>query len=901
MEGNCRITVLNERLLRVEYNERGRFLDSPSFAFISRATRSEPRICTIGRSGALGTAPDITESALGSERHAKDDLIVLAESHQLRLCLDTRSGYLLAMTQQCRKTVLEYVDSGAVDAAETAAASKNDPPRMKYRTVRDPQNQGGTIQTLDECDGWYHIRKLVDIRQNGIGEGFFSADGLAIINDSNSLVFMGKNWSDPLDEQGFVTRAAFFGGSHDHLDLVLFEHSPKGPEQSFPEILREYLFPYIGAPPKPPLEVFGVWFCRYWPYRQQDIIDLVLRFENRSEPESAPHRGQANASQPCRLPAVDLSIFVIDMDWHQPDQWTGFSWNRALFPDPEALMAWLHSRPCPVRVALNLHPADGIAPNEDMFLQARALAYPEHNETEHIPFHIMDCRFRQAYFSVVLNALENQIAANEMRMIKHGVDFWWVDWQQGVSKRDGFDPMPLLNHYHYLWAANGSRNGRLLPVILSRWPGLGGHRYPVGFSGDTLATWDSLAMQPAFTAMAANVGFYYWSHDIGGHYGGYEDPELYVRWLQWGCFSPILRLHCSKNPFMSRTPWAFGSFEIEAIARKILSLRASLALFFASIPAHIPICAPMYHFSWSEAPERRSWTPPAFDSWTNQYYLGGNTVIVAPFLSPREASTQLSSVSVCLPPHRQWIAWDEGIATMHPCTDLDGIALDDSAVWNTALPTDTCFRRFGELSSLNVFLGEGAIVLRLIRTNNEAILKVTIVTGRQNTLEVPHLALRIEIGGVHGDVVSVERLQAECPSSWYRPRPIRRLRLVLRKPNHTTMLHDFTAEDLWGRPSAALSLTWAAASRASSHAQATAHSVVKLFLHHFRLRSDQKEHLFQRYLETTCKAGDAADFERYLDEFAMVLSAAQREALLAAHLHGWMAFAAPFVGEVFTS
>jgi hypothetical protein len=106
---------------------------------------------------------------------------------------------------------------------------------------------------------------------------------------------------------------------------------------------------------------------------------------------------------------------------------------------------------------------------------------------------------------------------------------------------------------------------------------------------------------------------------------------------------------------------------------------------------------------------------------------------------------------------------------------------------------------------------------------------------------------------------------------------------------------------LWGRPSAALSLTWAAASRASSHAQATARGVVKLFLHHFRLRSDQKEHLFQRYLESTFKAGDAADFERYLDEFAMVLSAAQREALLAAHLHGWMAFAAPFVGEVFTS
>src|SRR3990172_3567611 len=54
------------------------------------------------------------------------------------------------------------------------------------------------------------------------------------------------------------------------------------------------------------------------------------------------------------------------------------------------------------------------------------------------------------------------------------------------------------------------------PIVFHRWGGLGNHRYQIGFSGDTIAVWDSLAFQPYFTATAANVGYGYWSHDIGG-------------------------------------------------------------------------------------------------------------------------------------------------------------------------------------------------------------------------------------------------------------------------------------------------------------------------------------------------------------------------------------------------
>ncbi len=54
-------------------------------------------------------------------------------------------------------------------------------------------------------------------------------------------------------------------------------------------------------------------------------------------------------------------------------------------------------------------------------------------------------------------------------------------------------------------------------------------------------TWESLAFQPQFTATASNIGYGWWSHDIGGHMFGYRNEELEARWYQLGAFSPINR------------------------------------------------------------------------------------------------------------------------------------------------------------------------------------------------------------------------------------------------------------------------------------------------------------------------------------------------------------------------
>lgn len=138
-----------------------------------------------------------------------------------------------------------------------------------------------------------------------------------------------------------------------------------------------------------------------------------------------------------------------------------------------------------------------------------------------------------------------------------GVDFWWIDWQQGTkSKMKGLDPLWLLNHYHMLDINRDGNNS----VILSRYAGMGSHRYPLGFSGDTVVCWKSLDFQPYFTALASNAGYTWWSHDIGGHMFGKGDNELYLRWLQFGVFSPINRLH-SSNKGMSKEPWNYPQVE----------------------------------------------------------------------------------------------------------------------------------------------------------------------------------------------------------------------------------------------------------------------------------------------------------------------------------------------------
>lgn len=108
--------------------------------------------------------------------------------------------------------------------------------------------------------------------------------------------------------------------------------------------------------------------------------------------------------------------------------------------------------------------------------------------------------------------------------------------------------------------------------IMSRsgYPGMQKYGASV-WSGDVSASWFDLQKQPAVALGMGLAGAPYWNSDIGG-FNGTPSPELYLRWCQFGLFSPLYRPHAANS---DREPWRFG-FNAELAVEEVLRLRYQL-------------------------------------------------------------------------------------------------------------------------------------------------------------------------------------------------------------------------------------------------------------------------------------------------------------------------------------
>jgi hypothetical protein len=321
-----------------------------------------------------------------------------------------------------------------------------------------------------------------------------------------------------------------------------------------------------------------------------------------------------------------------------------------------------------LHTALNLHPASGVYPHEVQYIDMAEAVGLDPATEDPVPFNIADKEFTEAYFDLLHHPMERM-----------GVDFWWLDWQQGTQTNlAGLDPLFWLNHLHFYDLA---RDGVKRPFIFSRWGGLGSQRYPIGFSGDTIISWETLHFQPYFTATAANVGYGWWSHDIGGHMGGVEEPELYLRWVQLGVFSPIMRLHSTNNPFHERRPWGFDA-ETEIHAAEAMRLRHALIPYLYTAAWRnwqdgiLPI-RPLYHL---HPDVNAAYLCP------NEYTFGSELLAV-PFTSKRDEDTRMSRQVVWLP-DGEWF-------------DFFGAKRYEGGGWHAI---------YGDLGDVPVFAKAGAIV-----------------------------------------------------------------------------------------------------------------------------------------------------------------------------------------------
>ena len=172
-------------------------------------------------------------------------------------------------------------------------------------------NLKGTARTLDEADGAIEL-------DNGV----ISRDGWAVIDDSAANIIIetdtvnGKanpfgTWVSP--RATAETDLYFFGYGHRYIEAV-----------------RDF-YRLTGPTPLLPRFAMGNWWSRYYRYTQDGYLALMDRFKREGIP---------------------FTTSVIDMDWHRVDDvdpkygsgWTGYSWNRELFPDPPAFLADLHRR-----------------------------------------------------------------------------------------------------------------------------------------------------------------------------------------------------------------------------------------------------------------------------------------------------------------------------------------------------------------------------------------------------------------------------------------------------------------------------------------------------------------------------------------------------------------------------
>lgn len=443
-------------------------------------------------------------------------------------------------------------------------------------------NMKGTARTLDWADGAIPLN-----------DGVVSRDGWSVLDDSNTCLFADNGDIKPRKNAGIDLY--FFGHGHRYADAVA-------------DFCR-----LSGRSPLLPRYALGNWWSRFHRYTSEEYVALMDRFKSEGIP---------------------FTTSVIDMDWHLVDDvdpkygsgWTGYTWNRKLIPDPQRFLGDLHERGC--HVSLNVHPRDGIRAFEDCYPSAAKTMGISPDSGEPVEFDLTDPRFVRAYFD-----MHHDLEAD-------GVDFWWIDWQQGgVTRQPGLDPLWVLNHMHY---CDSARDGRW-PLILSRFAGPGSQRYPVGFSGDTIVTWESLRFQPYFTATASNIGYGWWSHDIGGHMFGYRDEELEARWYQLGVFSPINRLHSSCSPFSGKEPWNFRP-EIRAIMDDALRLRHRMIPYLHTMNwrasrTGLPLVEPMY------------WGSPDIDAAYHvpNEYMFGTELLAAPITEPMDKSSRRGKADVWLP------------------------------------------------------------------------------------------------------------------------------------------------------------------------------------------------------------------------------------------------------------
>lgn len=175
-------------------------------------------------------------------------------------------------------------------------------------------------------------------------------------------------------------------------------------------------------------------------------------------------------------------------------------------------------------------------------------------------------------------------------------------------------------------------------ITFQRSASAGSQKYTANFSGDQASTWAGMKEQLLGILSLSSCGFSVWGGDIGGVWG-IPTPELYIRWVQFAAFMPLMRAH---GAGIMRDPWNFGDYAVKAF-QSSYNVRENLkdAIYSAAVRANktgVTMVQSMAVAFQSDANLRNN----------ESQYLFANDFLVTPVLS---ANKYLQEVSL---PRGSW-------------------------------------------------------------------------------------------------------------------------------------------------------------------------------------------------------------------------------------------------------
>ena len=374
------------------------------------------------------------------------------------------------------------------------------------------------------------------------------------------------------------TFRAFFDFAHEKQDTVSFwsdggelqYYYIHGPHMM--DVVKRYC-QLTGSHPMPPKWALGFQQSRWSYFPEAKVQEIAKTFRAKKIPCDAIH---------------------LDIDYM--DGFRCFTWDKKYFPNPKKMIGDLHKQGFKTIVIID----PGIKVDEYYWV------FKEGRDNKYF------CRRSDDYF------MEGQVWPGRCQFpdftnpkvrewwgglfkeyVEQGVLGVWNDMNEPAVFGQGTFPSDVRHNYDgYRGSHRKAHNVYGMQMVRATYEGLkklmknkrpftitrsgysGVQRYSSTWTGDNKATWDHLRLAVLMVQRLSMSGISFSGSDIGG-FSGEPDGELYVRWIQFGVFSPFMRVH-SAGDTGNREPWAFGA-KCEKIVKKFIELRYKLLPYIYSV------------------------------------------------------------------------------------------------------------------------------------------------------------------------------------------------------------------------------------------------------------------------------------------------------------------------------